>query len=285
MAELFSVDTMAPLHFRTRVGDVNSNGRAYGGQVLAQALTAAARTAPGGRPATVMQFMFLQGTRHDEAVDIHATVLQEGKRFSSRHVRGSQSGGRLCFDAQLSFAAPAAAPAHAMSPGAPLPDPESLPSIDELPTHWSKLVSDAFGYQLRVREVLDFRLNDPPDRLKLDAAEPRLRFWLRAKAALRDDPHLHAATFAYLSDWWMNYPALGAHQDEVLASGGLYVASLNHAIWLHAPFRADEWLHVDTVSPAAGSGRGLCVARVHDRRDQLVASVTQECVMASRASA
>ena len=64
--------------------------------------------------------------------------------------------------------------------------------------------------------------------------------------------------------------------------GGLYVASLNHAIWLHRPLRADEWLHFDSTSPAAASGRGLSIARVHDRQGLLLASATQECLMAPR---
>ena len=64
--------------------------------------------------------------------------------------------------------------------------------------------------------------------------------------------------------------------------GGLYVASLNHAIWLHRPLRADDWLHFDSRSPSAASARGLSVARVHDRAGRLVASATQECLMAPR---
>ena len=80
----------------------------------------------------------------------------------------------------------------------------------------------------------------------------------------------------------LNFPAIGGHQPEAEAQGGLYVASLNHALWLHCPLRADEWLHFDSVSPAAGSGRGLSIARVHDRQGRLVASATQECLMAPR---
>lgn len=91
---------------------------------------------------------------------------------------------------------------------------------------------------------------------------------------------MHAAGFAYLSDWWLNYATIGSHQPEALESGGLYVASLNHALWLHQVPRADDWLHFDVVSPAAGSGRGLSIARVHDRAGRLVASATQECLMA-----
>ncbi|HSW16367.1 MAG TPA: acyl-CoA thioesterase domain-containing protein [Ramlibacter sp.] len=282
IAELFAMDETAPLQFRTRFGNPNKNGRTYGGQLLALALMAAARTVPIGRAPTVMQFMYLQGTRHDEALGIHVTPLQDGKRFSSRHVRGAQGGERLCFDAQVSFAAPMTAPSHGAPPGTPLSDPDTLPRIDQYPSHWSQALVDAVGYPLTEPAVIDFRLDDPPERMKLDAAEPRLRFWLRTKKALPDDPHLHAAAFAYMSDWWINYSATGAHQDEAIAAGGLYVASLNHSIWLHMPFRSDEWLHFESVSPAAAFGRGFCVARVHDRAGQLVASVTQECVMGMR---
>ena len=100
--------------------------------------------------------------------------------------------------------------------------------------------------------------------------------------ALDDDPAQHAAAFAYLSDWWLNFPASGGYIDALDGTPGLYIASLNHAIWLHRPFRADEWLHVESISPAAAGGRGLSVARVHDRAGRLVASATQECLMAPR---
>lgn len=283
LRDLLALERLAPGRFRSCCGDANANQRAYGGQILAQALAAAARTVPEGRHASAMQFLFLQGTRHDEAVTFDVTTLQDGKRFSSRHVRGSQAGNRIVLDAQVSFAVPMDAPAHEAAPREPLGDPELLPPVDELPAHWGASICRAFGYELAVRRVLDFRLPDPPEALRLDAAEPRLRFWVRTRAALPDHPHLHAAAFAYLSDWWLNYPAMGSHQEEAIEGGGLYVASLNHAIWFHQPLRADRWLHFDSASPAAANGRGLCVARVHDRQGRLVASATQECVMGLRA--
>ena len=140
----------------------------------------------------------------------------------------------------------------------------------------------AVGYEIAIKPVIDFRFAAPPEHLRLSLPEPRMRFWVKTRERLPDDPALHAAVFAYLSDWWLNYPAAGGHQPEAEARGGLYVASLNHAIWLHRPLRADEWLHFDSVSPAAASGRGLCVARVHGCHGTLVASATQECLMAPR---
>jgi acyl-CoA thioesterase-2 len=283
LAELLALDASGPASFRTRCGDANAHGRAFGGQILGQALMAAARTAPPGRACSAMQFMFLQGTLPDQALELQVTALQDGKRFASRHVRGVQSGDRLVFDAQVSFAlATEGAPAHAVPPRVALEDPETLPTLDQLPPAWGESVQRAVGYLLRVKPVLDFRFAAPPDRLRLALPEPRLRFWVKVSERLPDDPSLHAAAFAYLSDWWLNFPASGGHQAEAEALGGLYVASLNHALWLHRPLRADQWLHFDSASPVAANGRGLSIAQVHDRSGMLVASATQECVMAPR---
>lgn len=277
-----ALDAHCGTTFRTRCGDANAHGRAYGGQILGQALMAAARTVPEGRACMAMQFMFLQGTLWDEALDLEVTPLQDGKRFSSRHVRGVQRGKRKVLDAQVSFAMPINAPEHGTPPAVVLEDPDTLPTVAEFPPDWAAAVQRAVGYEIGIKPVIDFRFAAPPQWLRLSLPEPRIRFWVKTRDRLPDDPALHAAVFAYLSDWWLNYPAVGGHQPEAEARGGLYVASLNHAIWLHHPLRADGWLHFDSVSPAAASGRGLCIARVHDRHGTLVASATQECLMAPR---
>ena len=290
LAELLALERLSATQFRNRCGDRNAHDRTYGGQVLAQALMAAAHDVPAGRPPTMMQFLFLQGALHREAIQFDVTALQDGKRFSARHVRGSQSGGRFIFDAQVSFAVPLAAPSHAapVEPLALLETPENLPRLGDLPAAWGTEVTRALGYGLIDKPAVDFRLPTVPDALDgpnalcLSLPEPRLRFWLKASRALPDDPMLHAGVFAYLSDWWLNYASVGGHLQALESEQGLYVASLNHAIWWHRPFRADEWLHFDCRSPASGAGRGLTVAQVHDRSGQLVASATQECLMAPR---
>ena len=284
LTELLALDDDGPMRFRSRCGDANAHGRAYGGQILAQALMAAARTVDAGRAPTMMQFLFLQGTQWDQAIRFDVTALQDGKRFSSRHVRGTQGSARVVLDAQVTFAIAMPAPAHGAPPAfAAGEDPERLPSLADLPESWGDNVERALGYSFDVKDVVDFRLADAPQGMHLDETLPRLRFWLRLRHTLPDDAAVHAAAFAYLSDWWLNYPASGAHLRGLEGGAGLYVASLNHALWLHRALRADEWLHFDSVSPAAASGRGLSVARVHDRAGVLVASATQECLMAPRA--
>ena len=107
-----------------------------------------------------------------------------------------------------------------------------------------------------------------------------MRFWIRLRQTLGESPALHAAAFAYLSDYWINFAACIAHVRAMSERGGtLYVASLNHAIWFHRPLRADEWLLFDCVSPSGAFGRGLTIARVYSRAGVLVASATQECLL------
>ncbi len=284
LLELLDMDEVQPQRsFVTRCGDANPNGRSYGGQILAQTLMAAARTVPAGRMPTMMQFLFLQGTLHDQALQLDVNALQDGKRFSSRHVRGTQGAARAVLDAQVSFATELPAPQHALAPAfAADEDPLAFPTLQDLPAQWAVDVEASVGYAFGHKEVVEFRLPEVPSGMQLDIARPRLRFWIRLRQSLPDDMAVHAAAFAYLSDWWMNYPAVGAHVAAMRGSAGLYIASLNHALWLHRPLRANEWMHFDSSSPAAAHGRGLTVARIHNRQGELVASTTQECLMVRR---
>lgn len=283
LAELLSLAPAGAMRFRNRLGDANAHDRAYGGQILGQALMAAAQTVAADRVPTMMQFLFLQGTLHRQAVELDVTALQDGKRFSSRHVRGTQPGGRVVLDAQVSFAVPWPAPGH-MAPAehaARVEDPQQLPTLAALPPAWSADLQRSVGYAFDPGAVVDLRFADPAPGLQLALPEPRIRFWLKLRRPLPDGAHLHAAAFAYLSDYWINYCAVGGHVRALLDEGrSLYVASLNHALWLHRSLRADDWLHFDCSSPSAGDGRGMAVARVHDRAGRLVASATQECLMA-----
>jgi acyl-CoA thioesterase II len=283
IAELLGLDALSPRHFRSRLGELNENGRVYGGQMLGQTLAAAARTVPEGRPATAMQFVFLSGARPEMPIDYAVTSLQDGKRFSARHVRGVQAGGRIVCDANMTFATPLAAPAHRAPP--PLDcgldrDPERCARLTEIDSPGAAEIERVLAYALQAHAAIDFRAPFVEDLIGEGRAEPRMRFWIRMRRLLPDDGALHAAAFAYLSDYWINFVACIAHVAPTAASGGrLYVASLNHAIWLHRPFRADGWLLFDCVSPRGGWGRALATARVYDQSGDLVADANQECLL------
>jgi acyl-CoA thioesterase-2 len=284
IADLLGLAAPQPGRFRSRMGEINEHGRIYGGQLLGQALAAAARTVPADRPATAMQFMFLAGALPDQPIDYEVVALQDGKRFSARHVRGSQSGGRIVCDANISFAAAIDSPEHM----APAPsdsgldrDPEKLPGLSDIVGPEVTAIERTLGYMFRSHAAIDFRAPFVDDLLRPNPDEPRVRFWITMRRRLPDEASLHAAAFAYLSDYWINFAGCIAEVRPVADAGTeIYVASLNHAIWWHRPFRADDWLLFDCVSPSGAIGRGLSIGRIYDRAGRLVASATQECLLA-----
>lgn len=276
---LLDLTETEPGCWRTRRGDTNLNDRSYGGQLLAQALMAGMKDMPADRFATMMQFLFIQGAMPQEPLDLRVTPLQDGKRFSSRHVRGVQGNGRVILDAQVTCAVALESPSHGAPSGAPAGErPQDLPPLEEIDPALLRNIHRLGGYSEDRKPSIDFRVPDAQGQFSPDTMNGRFRFWMRPTQALPDDPRIHAAAFAYLSDWWVNFSALGLHLREV-GERYLYIASLNHAIWLHRPFRVDQWLHVATESRASGSGRGLSVAAVHDCEGRSLASVTQECLM------
>lgn len=278
--ELLALDGLGPGRWRNRHGDANRNGRSYGGQLLGQAMMAALTDVPAGREATMMQFLFLQGSVPEEPVDFQVTVLQEGKRFSSRHVRAAQANGRTVLDAQVTCALPLDAPAHASPSTSPAGErPESLATLDEVDPAVLQNIASLGGYSQDRKPSIEFRIPDLARQLSSVGLDGRFRFWMRATRPLPDDARLHAAAFAYLSDWWLNFSALGLHLRG-MGARKLYISSLNHALWLHRPVRADQWMHVDCTSPCAADGRGLSIGAVHDLEGHRLASMTQECLMA-----
>lgn len=278
--EVLELQNVGGGRWRSRLGDANLNGRSYGGQLLGQAMTAALMDVPAGRETSMMQFLFLQGAMPDEAIDFQVAVLQEGKRFSSRHVRAMQGNGRTVLDAQVTCASPLASPEHAATSAAPLGErPESLAPFSDIDPELLRDIRLLGGYSQDHKPSIDFRIPDAERQLSSMHLGGRFRFWMRAAQSLPDDSRLHSAAFAYMSDWWLNFAALGMHLRD-LEGRQLYISSLNHAIWLHRPFRADQWMHVDCTSPCAAAGRGLSIGALHDLQGRRLASMTQECLMA-----
>jgi len=226
------------------------------------------------------QFLFVQGAMPAEAIDLEVKALQDGKRFSSRRVSGSQAGGRTVLEAQVSAAQVLDSPEHEDASSAPPGErPGQHPGLGDLPRHILDNIVRLGGYSEDRKPSIEFRIPEAVRQLSAETAQPRFRFWMRAVRPVGDDPKLRAAAFAYMSDWWVNFSGLAAHLAAA-REHKFYIASLNHAIWLHRPVRPDAWMHVETQSPSACGGRALSVARVHDIDGRLVASATQESLMA-----
>lgn len=265
---------------RSLSNERNLNGRVYGGQVIAQLLAAAMAEAPSGRPPTVLQMVFLQGPQAALPIDYRVTTLQDGARFTSRHVRASQDG-RLVADAHLSFQTAGDGPEHRDSPPSWASTPEILAPTGFLDRTMRERLRDGGYGGGEPHPFIDYRIVDPRQRLFPDVAGETFALWFRIGRPLPDDPALHATALAYLSDWWTNYPSLAPHMPPV-GGKGYYVASLNHSLWFHAPCRADDWLLCVARSPRANGARGLSFADIYSRDGVLVASLAQQCLLASR---
>jgi acyl-CoA thioesterase-2 len=288
VVDLLDLAQISDLRFRTQCAETNEHGRIYGGQILGQALSAAARTVSKDRFASSLHLLFAAGGLPDQAIDFQVSILQDGKRFSARNVRGVQGVGRIVCDASAAFAKAIESPAHT----APSPadsgldrDPEGCPSLEDFDASGAREVERTLGYIFKRHRAIDMRAPFIEDLMPGGRrGEPRMRFWIRLRQELGEDPAAHTVAFAYLSDYWINFAACIAHVRAASESGGtLYVASLNHAIWFHRPLRADEWLLFDCVSPSGAFGRGLAIARVYSRAGVLVASATQECLLSASA--
>jgi acyl-CoA thioesterase II len=162
-----------------------------------------------------------------------------------------------------------------------VPMPEDLPSDDELQKQLMEHLPDNMkSYWSRPRPI-EMRRLDISRYLKREKAEPKQAVWMRANGRLPDDPRLHQIVLAYASDFTLLDTALIAH-GKLIFDSDIQMASLDHAMWMHRPFRADEWLLYVQDSPAAGGSRGFCRGSVYSRDGVLVASATQEGLMRRR---
>ncbi|GGJ88796.1 acyl-CoA thioesterase II [Streptomyces camponoticapitis] len=254
--------------------------RVYGGQVAAQALVAAGRTVPADRSAHSLHSYFLRAG--DPGAPIVYTVdrIRDGRSFTTRRVVAVQHGQPI-FHLSASFQAYEEGLEH-QAPMPAAPDPESLPTAAEtLPRYADRFVDPSVaGLLLEARAAVDLRYVDaPPYATAGQPREARSQVWFRTAGKLADDPLLHVCLATYVSDMTLLDSVLLAHGRGGWATGDIVGASLDHAMWFHRPFRADEWLLYDQTSPSASGGRGLGQARIHTQDGRLAISVIQEGVM------
>lgn len=278
LQDRLTLDGIGPGRWRSRHGDANQNGRSYGGQLLGQAMQAALLEAPADRPATMMQFLFLQGALPDRPIEFAVTQLQHGKRFSSLQVRGTQ-GARTVLDAHVTCALPLPGLEQSEPSSAPAGErPDDLARFEDVPQALRERIALMGGYGRDCNPSVAFRIPEPERQLDGRTAGPRFRYWMKVPQPLPQDARLHASAFAYLSDWWLNFGILAPHLRRA-GERGMYISSLNHALWLHQVPQSDAWIHVEASSWHAGHGRGLAVARYHDPQGRHLASATQDCLV------
>lgn len=257
--------------------------RVFGGQVAAQALVAAGRTVPADRHAHSLHAYFL--VAGDPGAPIVYTVdrIRDGRSFTTRRVVAVQHGQPI-FHLSASFQTYEDGLDH-QADMPPAPDPESLPTAAEiLPRYADAFIEPGVADRLlEAREAVDLRYVDaPPFAFVGEPQPPRSQVWFRTNGKLDgaiDEPLLHVCLATYVSDMTLLDSVLLAHGRGGWAVGDVVGASLDHAMWFHRPFRADEWLLYDQESPSASGGRGLGQARIYTRDGQLAITVIQEGVV------
>lgn len=247
--------------------------RAFGGLVAGQALVAAGRTVPDDRLVHSLHAYFLRPG--DTGAPILYTVepVRDGGSFSTRRVLAVQHGETI-FSLAASFQVHEDGPAYQF-PRLDAPGPEESVAagpVTPAAQAWYDEFLRRFPVEVRFPEA------DGPAWLTIMRGEkgpPRQRFWVRSRQPLPDDPLVHVCAVTYVSDLFLISSAMPPH--GLAASGrSVSAASLDHAVWFHAPFRFDDWLFYDQSSTWAAGARALCRGLLFDRSGTLVASVMQE---------
>lgn len=274
VAELLALLDLEPIEVNIFRGLSPKDGwqRVFGGQVLGQALVAASRTVDN-RICHSLHAYFLRPGDPKTPILYEVDRSRDGTSFTARRVVAIQHG-RPIFTMAASFQVAEDGLEHQMdAPPAPMPD--ALPSERELREKvLPRLPETHRQWFLRDRPI-ELRPVDPADFIDPPPRPPHQMSWVRATGALPDDIALHQCVLAYASDMTLLDTCIRPHGISWM-SGRLQTASLDHAMWFHRPFRADEWLLYVQDSPSASGARGFNRGTIYTAGGTLVASVAQE---------
>ena len=264
--------------------------RVYGGQVAGQALVAAGRTVDPARAVHSLHGYFVRPGDPSVPIRYQVENVRDGRSFSVRRSVAYQHDLPIFF-MSASFHRAERGLDHHAPPPLSVPEPEDLPLMtDRLARYPERL-----DFWARIPRPIDVRYVGEPGWVRAGdrPADVHQRVWMRIDGKLPDDPLLHACALTYASDLtlldsvlsvhgevWATAPGRGAAADaagpEWSMPGGVVGASLDHALWFHRPFRADEWFLYDCWSPSAAGGRGLATGRMFTRDGRNIATAVQE---------
>ncbi|KAL3681093.1 hypothetical protein R1sor_024049 [Riccia sorocarpa] len=277
------VEKIEPNLFKSVVPERNYRRKVrntFGGQTIGQALIAASRTVDPGYTQDSLHCYFLRTGKENDPVEYKVERTRDGMSFATRHVQAIQFG-KIIFVMYASFKRPEDTPSFEHNTN-PMP---SSPSPDELiqdEVHYDNFLMDPrlplsvkqryAGVKLPLGPV-DVRPCENRDRFRAVKTEARLSLWMRARGRVSDDAVIHGGAACYCSDIALLGVALRPHPEN--KQSRLQMLSLDHSMWFHGPFKADEWFLYEVTGPWAGDGRGLCNGRIY-QNGELVVTVTQE---------
>jgi acyl-CoA thioesterase II len=280
LVDLLALEPLEVNIYRGANRDLGS-GRVFGGQVFAQALVAARRTVDDNREAHSAHGYFILPGDLEAPIVYFVDRLRDGNSFTTRRVTAIQHG-RAIFNLSASFHVAEPGLSHQTHDWPTVPQPESLTPELELIRRRAGTIPEELRDVLTQDRPIDFRPVAPIDAFAPEPREPVRHTWFKAVGTLPDDPIIHQAVLSYASDHGLITTALHPHGVS-FRTPGMQLASLDHSVWLHRPFRADEWLLYTMDSPIASGARGFTRGAIYSRDGTLVASVAQEGLMRMRA--
>jgi acyl-CoA thioesterase-2 len=248
--------------------------RTFGGQMVAQSFVAGSRTVSEKLPPSSISAHFISGGDPEKDLEFHVVRLRDERRFANRRVDVMQDG-QLLTTAMISYLSGGRGIEHGVEPPE-LPDPESVPPVDELLRGYE----DVVPHFVNALRPIDWRYTNDPTWVMRDKGEKLTynRVWMKAEGAMPDDPVLNCAALVYSSDTTV--------LDSIITTHGLswgydriFAVTTNHSVWFHRPVRFDEWVLYSTSSPVAADSRGLGTGHFFDRSGQLLATVVQEGIV------
>ena len=248
----------------------------YGGQVIGQALSAAHYTVEPDRAVHSFHSYFLYPGQLDKPIIYDVENLRDGRSFSTRRVKAIQNG-RPIFYLTASY--------HGEAPGfehqntmPQVPGPENLASETELAAGIANLLPEKLKNIICSEKPIETRPVVVVNPMQPEKVEPKQYLWIKANGAMPDNHLIHQYLLGYASDWGFLITALHPHGVSMMTPK-FQVATIDHSIWYHRPFKMDDWLLYAIESPTANNSRGLVRGEIFDRQGNLVASAIQEGVM------
>ena len=255
-------------------------GTVFGGQVLGQALSAAVHTTPVERHVHSLHAYFLRPGNVSMPIVYDVDRIRDGSSFTTRRVVAIQAG-RPIFNLSASFQLDEPGLEH-QDDMPEAPPPESCPTEQERYAKFAHRLPSPMRERAVAERPFELRTTDPDDDpFAPSPRPPRRMIWVKATARLPDDPALHRYLLAYVSDFSFVTTSLIPHGITWITPG-FQLASIDHVMWFHRPFRVDDWLLHVVESPSASGSRGMVRGRVFSRDGKLVASTAQEGLVRKR---
>ncbi len=271
MLSILNLEPIGPNLFRGQSPQVEWQ-RVFGGQVIGQALVAACRTVQDRTLHSLHGYFILPGDPK-VPIDYEVDNVRDGRSFTTRRVRAFQHD-KVIFFLSASFHVEEQGLHHQVKMP-DVPPPESLPDDRDIAARILPHMPNPLRIYHERQRPIDLRPVEIERYMSREPREPQFNVWIKASTALPDNPEIHQCVLAYASDMTLLDTSLVAHGRTVFDKN-IQPASLDHSLWLHAPFRADEWLLYSQDSPFSGGSRGFARGQIFTRDGRLVASVAQE---------